>query len=182
VFYRPTATKLDPRNITVLVEKTIKFYEEELFGCKFPFEKLDHVLCPDVRYAAMESAGCITYAEVSYTNKKADEMGTSERISMNMIIQHELAHQWFGNYVTLKWWNDIWLNESFASLIGYIACERVQIAVGELEIKFNQEPGHDIKKEDVWLYFSHEKSNALVDDTLPSTHPIDAPCKDNEEA
>lgn len=86
MFYRPTATKLDPRNITVLVEKTIKFYEDELFGCKFPFKKLDHVLCPDVRYAAMESAGCITYAEVSLSNKKANEMGTTDRIVFNMIV------------------------------------------------------------------------------------------------
>jgi len=53
--------KLDPRLITVLVERSIKFYEDELFGVKFPFPKLDHVICPDVRFTAMESAGCITY-------------------------------------------------------------------------------------------------------------------------
>ena len=122
---RKCSKKLDPRNITVLVERTIKFYEHELFGFKFPFKKLDHVLCPDVRYAAMESAGCITYSEVSLTNKKPEQMQTCERIVFNMIVQHELAHQWFGNMVTMKWFNDIWLNESFASLIGYIACERV---------------------------------------------------------
>lgn len=62
VFFRSTNKRLDPRNITVLVEKTISFYEQ-VFGIKFPFRKLDHVLCPDVRYAAMESAGCITYSE-----------------------------------------------------------------------------------------------------------------------
>ena len=85
VFQRPNSMKLDPRNVTVLVEKTIKFYES-IFGVKFPFRKLDHVLCPDVRYAAMESAGCITYSEVSLTNKKASEMATSERIVFNMIV------------------------------------------------------------------------------------------------
>jgi aminopeptidase N len=69
-----------------LVEKTIKFYENELFGYKFPFKKLDHVLCPDVRYAAMESAGCITYSEVSLSNKRACEMQTTERILFNMIV------------------------------------------------------------------------------------------------
>lgn len=85
VFLRPSSTKLDPRNITVLVEKTIKFYER-IFGIPFPFRKLDHVLCPDVRYAAMESTGCITYSEVSLTNKRANEMATSERIVFNMIV------------------------------------------------------------------------------------------------
>lgn len=74
VFFRPSCTKLDPRHITVLVERTIKFYSETLFGQKFPFPKLDHVLCPDVRYAAMESAGCITYSEVSLSNKRAHQM------------------------------------------------------------------------------------------------------------
>ena len=86
VFMRSTCRKVDPRNITVLVEKTIKFYEEDLFGFKFPFPKLDHVLCPDVRYAAMESAGCITYSEVSLSNKRANQMQTCERIVFNMII------------------------------------------------------------------------------------------------
>lgn len=72
--------------ITHLVDKTIKFYEDELFGYKYPFEKLDHVICPDVRYAAMESAGCITYSEVQLTNKTAERMLTNERITFNMII------------------------------------------------------------------------------------------------
>ena len=61
--------KLDPESITILAEKTIKFYEDVLFDFKFPFEKLDHVFCPDVRYCAMESAGCITYAESAFTSK-----------------------------------------------------------------------------------------------------------------
>jgi len=128
VFQRKSSSKkMDLRQITILVEKTIKFYEQELFGMKFPFRKLDHVICPDVRYAAMESAGCITYSEVTLTSKASHLMSNSERINFHMVVQHELAHQWFGNMVTMEWWDNIWLNESFASLIGYIACERVQI-------------------------------------------------------
>ena len=57
-----------------------------MFGIKFPFPKLDHVLCPDVRYAAMESAGCITYSEVSLTNKVASKMQACERILFHMVI------------------------------------------------------------------------------------------------
>ena len=74
-------------------------------------------------------------------------MQTSERIAFNMIVQHELAHHWFGNMVTMKWFNDIWLNEAFASLIGYIACERVQIRFGELTPDaYGEDIGHDIDK------------------------------------
>ena len=69
-----------------MVEKTIKFYENELFGIKYPFEKLDHVICPDVRYSAMESAGCITYSELSFTSKFAKDLLTNERIRFHMVV------------------------------------------------------------------------------------------------
>lgn len=87
VFQRKgSSAKMDLRQITILVEKTIKFYENELFGMKFPFRKLDHVLCPDVRYAAMESAGCITYSELALTSKASAQMANSERINYHMVV------------------------------------------------------------------------------------------------
>lgn len=83
---RASCTRLDPRSVCFLAELTTKFYEEVLFGCKFPFPKLDHVLCPDARYAAMESAGCITYSEVAVSNKRWGQMQTSEKVAFNMLV------------------------------------------------------------------------------------------------
>lgn len=190
VFQRQSSSKRKELHlICVLVEKTIKYYENELFGMKFPFRKLDHVICPDVRYAAMESAGCITYSEMNLTSKSLDTWSNSERIFFHMVVQHELAHQWFGNMVTMKWWDNIWLNESFASLIGYIACEKVKITPEDMQqaqeaelAKNKKQINYQIDAEDVWLAFSYEKQSSLVDDCMPSTHPIEAPCKDNEVA
>lgn len=64
----------------------MKYYAEELFGMPYPFEKLDHVICPDVRYSAMESAGCITYSENSLSSKSPSKMSRPERIHFHMIV------------------------------------------------------------------------------------------------
>jgi alanyl aminopeptidase len=90
---------------------------ERYFGTEFPFEKLDHVAAPDYTYGAMENAGAILYREEILLF----EPGVSSdqtRTSIAGVLSHEMAHQWFGDLVTLRWWTDAWLNESFATWMG----------------------------------------------------------------
>jgi alanyl aminopeptidase len=88
--------------------------EERYFGIEYPYEKLDHIAVPDFAYGAMENAGAITYREgdLLYTEGKSP---FTQRRGMFNTIAHEMAHQWFGDLVTLRWWTDAWLNESFAT-------------------------------------------------------------------
>ena len=89
---------------------------EELFGMKYPFEKCDAIFCPEYKTGAMEYPGAITYTERLLPR----ENNTMSMISMRgSVILHELAHMWFGNIVTMKWWDGLWLNESFADFVCY---------------------------------------------------------------
>ena len=88
--------------------------EERYFGIEYPYDKLDHIAVPDFAYGAMENAGAITYREelLLYTEGKSP---FTERRAIFSTMAHEMAHQWFGDLVTLRWWTDAWLNESFAT-------------------------------------------------------------------
>jgi aminopeptidase N len=104
-----------------IATRTIEFYDD-YFGTSYPLPKSDHVALPDFTVGAMENWGLITYREVALL---ADPKITSieSRHQIAKVITHELAHQWFGNLVTMAWWNDLWLNESFATLVEYIAVD-----------------------------------------------------------
>ena len=135
-----------------LARKFLDFYED-YFGIKYPLPKLDLIAIPDFSAGAMENWGAITFREVDLLANKDTSIATLQRVAM--VIAHELAHQWFGNLVTMKWWNDLWLNEAFAEFLGYKAMESIF-------------PDWQMKRE----FIIEDTSAALSADQLSSTHPI----------
>lgn len=101
--------------------KTIEFFDE-YFEVPYPLPKSDHVALPDFTAGAMENWGLITYREVALlAHPKTSSISSKQYVAR--VIAHELSHQWFGNLVTMKWWDDLWLNESFATLMEYVALD-----------------------------------------------------------
>ncbi|SPQ18710.1 e6161c0a-8b7d-450a-8963-9931011f78fc [Thermothielavioides terrestris] len=145
-----------------LAAKTLAFYEK-VFGIEFPLPKMDQIAIPDFAQGAMENWGLVTYRVVDLLlDEKVSGAATKERVAE--VVQHELAHQWFGNLVTMDWWDGLWLNEGFATWASWYSCN---IFYPEWK---------------VWeSYVVDNLQRALALDSLRSSHPIEVPVKRADE-
>ncbi|MDR3359766.1 MAG: aminopeptidase N, partial [Bifidobacteriaceae bacterium] len=148
------AEHVDADNLFQITRQGFSFYEPA-FGHPFPFAKYDQVFCPEYNFGAMENAGLVTITE-RYVFRSKPTGAAVERRAVTVL--HELAHMWFGDLVTMRWWDDLWLNESFAEFVSHLAAAEAT------------------EWTDAWATFSwSEKLWAYRQDQLPTTHPILAP-------
>ncbi|HSJ00418.1 MAG TPA: aminopeptidase N, partial [Patescibacteria group bacterium] len=158
---RSLAPHLDADELFEVTRQSFDFYHRT-FGIPYPYEKYDQVFCPEYDIGAMENPGCVKFTDrMIYRSRVTDD----ERASRAVVIAHEMAHMWFGDLVTMRWWDDLWLNESFAEYAGVLTTEEATRFTGR------------------WAWFcATVKAWGYRQDELPSTHPIAADVPDTEAA
>jgi aminopeptidase N len=152
---------VDAANIFEVTKQGFAYFEKT-FGLAYPFGKYDQIAVAEYNWGAMENVGCVTFHEdVLIFRSKVTERSYISRAST---IHHEMAHMWFGDLVTMKWWQDLWLNESFAEWASYMAVSE------------------STKYKNAWTEFNSVRKNwAYRADQLTSTHPIAVEMKDLDD-
>ncbi|MFE3150626.1 MULTISPECIES: aminopeptidase N [unclassified Streptomyces] len=155
------ARHFDADDIFLITKQGLDFFHDN-FDYPYPFGKYDQAFVPEYNLGAMENPGCVTFREEYIFRGKVTQAAYESRAN---VILHEMAHMWFGDLVTMQWWDDLWLKESFADFMGaFTMVESTRFKNG-------------------WITFANNrKSWAYRADQLPSTHPITADIRDLEDA
>jgi aminopeptidase N len=150
---RSLAGHLDAEEIFDITRRSLDRYHE-LFAERYPFSKYDQAFVPELNFGAMENPGCVTFRDEFLFRSAVTE---TERETRAIVIAHEMAHMWFGDLVTMRWWDDLWLNESFAEYMGH------QV-IAEVSRFTTTWTGFAVKRK-AWGYDADQR---------PSTHPVAA--------